>query len=408
MVGSARLCLSLLCVCVGLDGCVLVVEAHSRSVYNNLEHHKNEGTKMSGSVSQRLLLTRKSPLLAGSTSTTRMMVGAAAASQQYPSWWQSYRGGTPTTPATTTTTGQQCRWMGGGPRGARGHGWYVNYRAGKGGRHLQGDYHDRESLQDCQEWNAAILALGHTTVYMDVVLEPRNLEYTAERLEQQDQALEVDRKSGHVAFVPPLETLTGPKTRLTMHLATTVMPESTHNFLQLCQLPKYGYKGTKFYRFEKLVGLCGGDVLSNTGKTGLAAPYDYPPEQANHFLRQTAEPLRRTIFSDPLALWHIPGTVTMLVQRVHEVDSRFILCTQQGQHLDGIHRAIGQLTPESLQHVQEWQEQLAMKDAGIPISYELFVTDCGVVEPTDHVSTNDKDHNDDKDNKADQTASQAA
>ena len=39
---------------------------------------------------------------------------------------------------------QQIRLMGTGSRGARGHGWLHKYRAGEGGRHLQGRYHNRD------------------------------------------------------------------------------------------------------------------------------------------------------------------------------------------------------------------------------------------------------------------------
>jgi hypothetical protein len=61
-----------------------------------------------------------------------------------------------------------------GTRGQRGHGWYVNYRAGKGGRHLQGEYFDRGELEEQTHWNASILQLGSQRVYLDICVEPKN------------------------------------------------------------------------------------------------------------------------------------------------------------------------------------------------------------------------------------------
>ena len=293
----------------------------------------------------------------------------------------------------------------GGTRGARGHGWYINYRRGKGGRHLQGTYYDRESLEHCQDWNDAVLELGYTRVYMNVVMEPKsiigssnssssssssgnnteedldidNLTHLVEEQDDNDESKPVSKPNFNV--IPPLDTLTGTNYRLEIDLATTVMPDSTDNFIRLLKMEEneHGYKGTLLYRFFRYIGLGGGDVLTNTGKTGLAAPYEYPKSDKSHPLILNAEPLRRTILRDPLALWHIPGTLTMLVKRVDEVDSRFIFCTHQCMHMDGIHRAIGKLTPESLAIVTAWRDKLLTRN-GLPTSYDLYVTDCGVVQ----------------------------
>lgn len=259
-----------------------------------------------------------------------------------------------------------------GTRGARGHGWYINYRQGKGGRHLQGDYHDRETLEACQQWNESILKLGSTPIFMDIVLEPKKNNMQEDRVDFNSE------RPRHFEVVPPLEKLTGSKKRLVMDLASTVMPESTDNFIKLCQLENQGYKGSTLYRFEKNVGLCGGDVLTNTGKTGLPAPFQYSETDKNNPLLESAEPLRRTILNDPLAMWHIPGTVTMLVKRVNDIDSRYLLLTERSMHMDGIHRAIGQLRPESLAMIQEWHKVMLLGRGGVPASYHLVVADCGV------------------------------
>jgi cyclophilin family peptidyl-prolyl cis-trans isomerase len=232
-----------------------------------------------------------------------------------------------------------------GTRGSRGHGWYVNYRAGKGGRHLQGEFQDR-SLEDCQEWNAAILKLGSRRAYLDVVVEPARTNV---------------QKRGEV---PPLDSLKGERHRLIIDLAVQVMPETCQNFIDLCAVETEGYKGSMFYRIEPKVGLCGGDVLTNLGRTGKAA---------------AGNPLNLTLKEDPLAMWHVPGAVTMVVTDVNEIDSRFILCTGAAHHLDGINRAFGTMTPESMAIVQSWEADVLTKK-GVPATFDLVVVDCGVMD----------------------------
>jgi len=242
---------------------------------------------------------------------------------------------------------QQRRSLATGTRGSRGHGWYVNYRAGKGGRHLQGDYQDRSSLEECETWNTAVLALGSRKVYMDVVVEPARSNAPSK------------------GIVPSLESLQGERHRLTLQIASTVMPETSQNFIDLCNAPATadGYKGSKFYRIERSVGLSGGDVLTNIGKTGKAA---------------AGNPLKQLI-RDPLPMWHVPGTVSMVVHDVDEIDSRFTVCTHAAHHLDGIYRAFGTLTAESLAVVQEWESTL-LTQKGVPSSFDLIIVDCGVLE----------------------------
>uniref|UniRef100_A0A7S3P3T9 peptidylprolyl isomerase n=1 Tax=Amphora coffeiformis TaxID=265554 RepID=A0A7S3P3T9_9STRA len=247
------------------------------------------------------------------------------------------------TPAITRTA---IRWF--GSRGARGHGWYVKYRAGEGGRHLQGEYHDRPSMEECEAWNDAVLGLGSTRVYMDLVVEPKR-----------STAAE---GPPNVMTVPPLETLTAPVQRLEMDIATTVMAKTCHNFVTLMQNQEYN--STLLYRFEKQVGLCGGDILTNTGKTGRSHRTDR---------------LSVSVKEDPLPMWHTAGVVSMLVSAVDEVDSRFFFCTAPSPHLDGIHRAFGRLTPESLTPLQELQSSILTRGGGIPTSYDLIVVQAGIV-----------------------------
>lgn len=205
---------------------------------------------------------------------------------------------------------------------------------------MQGEYFDR-SLEECQEWNEAVLQLGSRRVYLDLALEPPTEE------------------------LPTLQHLSGERHRIVMDIAATVMPETTDNFIQLLQR----YPGSRVYRIEKNVGLMMGDFLTNTGKTGQAS------EPGNYHA------LSKTIHTDPLAMWHIPGTVSMLVPTVDEIDSRFMLLTREAHHLDGIERAFGRLTPESLQIIQKLEQETLTK-VGIPTSAHLIVAECGIVEGT--------------------------
>ena len=217
---------------------------------------------------------------------------------------------------------------------------------------MQGEYHDRPSTAECEAWNTAVLGLGSVRAYMDLVVEPKKT----------DTVVVEGGEPPHIATVPPLDSLTAPVQRLEMDLATAVMPETCHNFTTLIENQEY--KGTLMYRFEKQVGLCGGDILTNTGKTGRSHRTDR---------------LSVNVKADPLPLWHTAGTVSMLVSAVEEVDSRFFLCTAPSPHLDGIHRAFGRLTPESLAIVQDLQNSILTRGGGIPTSYDLIVVDAGIV-----------------------------
>lgn len=232
-----------------------------------------------------------------------------------------------------------------GTRGARGHGWLTNYREGKGGRHLQGEYFDR-SQADALAWNRAVLELESKRVYMKIVAEPKS---TTEESTS-------------------LDNLTGSSFELQMDLASAVLPETVDNFVQLLQNT---YRGTRLYRVERNVGLYGGDVVTNTGKAGHAAG-DFPRLATTQDLSS--------------ALWHVPGTISMVVPTVGEIDSRFLLCSHYGPHLDGIHRAFGLLTDESLAIVKEWHETL-WTTYGVPAGFDLIITDGGVVDDSDSNSS---------------------
>lgn len=233
---------------------------------------------------------------------------------------------------------------GGGTRGARGHGWWINFRAGKGGRHLQGEY-SHIDLEAEKAWNDAIFSLGSQCAYVDIQMEPLHQESENE-----------DKLSQH---------------RLIVELATAAFPRASANFTKLLEAEQDGYKSTTLHRIEKKVGVLGGHVWNGTGKCSedfLSATSATSMEQTEH-----------------MVLSHVPGVLTMLSQRVKEIDSRFMLCTHHAPHLEGKALAIGRLDEESLKLVQEWESTL-ITQKGHPSNIGLRIKDCGLIEEDAAVS----------------------
>jgi cyclophilin family peptidyl-prolyl cis-trans isomerase len=225
---------------------------------------------------------------------------------------------------------------GGGTRGSRGHGWWVNYRSGKGGRHLQGEY-SHLNVAELKTWNDAVFSLGSQFFYMDILMEPLHHD-AKEELEQH---------------------------RLVLELASEAFPRATENFTKLLQAEADGYKSSTIHRIEKKIGLLGGHVWNGTGKCfeELRMPTSATSMQQK----------------ESMVLSHIPGVVTMLSQRVLEIDSRFMFCSHHAPHLDGKAVAIGRLDEESLKKVQEW-ESTVITQRGHPTTVALRITDCGILE----------------------------
>jgi cyclophilin family peptidyl-prolyl cis-trans isomerase len=292
------------------------------------------------------------------------------------------------------STVSQYRSMATGSRGSRGYGWFYHYRQGNGGRHLQGEYYDRDSIETCMAWNESVIQLGSQRVYMDIVAEPRrnvnskSSSSSSSSASTTSKATTINNNPKKYFEVPPMDTLTGEKHRIVIDIASTVLPATCQNFINLLQMKasaatetagtgitpndtvdaddnRKGYRGTRLYRIEKDVGIYGGDVLTNTGRTGRA----YNATALTTDVSQT----------DPIPLWHIPGTVTMIVSTVNEIDSRFLLCTQHAPHIDGISRPFGMMTPQSLHILQNWQQSLLTVQGGVPNAFDLYITDCGVL-----------------------------
>jgi cyclophilin family peptidyl-prolyl cis-trans isomerase len=149
-------------------------------------------------------------------------------------------------------------------------------------------------LASAKKWNEAVLALGSTAVYMDLVLSHH------QHGPEESHRLEID-------------------------LATTVMPDSTRKFIDL--LPTY--QGTKLGRYEKRVAWCGGSGYLTRNMDEIELP-------------------------DPRPLWHLPGTLSMLQRDC--LNGQFMLLTHVAPHLDGIHLAIG--TARNVEALQRWASSL--------------------------------------------------
>jgi cyclophilin family peptidyl-prolyl cis-trans isomerase len=228
---------------------------------------------------------------------------------------------------------------GGGTRGSRGHGWWIHYRSGKGGRHLQGEF-NHVDVEEQNAWNDAVFSLGSQFAYVDIQMEPLHQD-TEEELQQH---------------------------RLVIELATEVFPRATDNFTKLLEAQVDGYKTSTLHRIERNVGLLGGHVWHGTGK--CFEDYRLPTSATS--MEQ----------SENMVLSHIPGVVTMLSQRVQEIDSRFMLCTGHNTHLDGKAMAIGRLDEDSLKQVKHWESTLITQN-GHPTNIALRIKDCGVIEDGD-------------------------
>ena len=229
---------------------------------------------------------------------------------------------------------------GGGSRGSRGHGWWVNYRSGKGGRHLQGEYShlDVESLA---AWNDAVFSLGSRKALMEVSLEQIHSTQESSDAQTETQVLNLELASG-------------------------VLPNAVQNFVNLLEAEEDGYKGSALHRVEKSVGIQGGLVWNDTGR----CHEDFRMPTSLCSMQQ----------SENMVLAHIPGTLTMLSQRVQEIDSRFMMCSNHAPHLDGNALAIGRLDEESLGKIRQWESTLITRN-GRPTSVALKITKCYVQQP---------------------------
>mgnify|MGYP000019103712 CR=1 FL=1 len=213
-----------------------------------------------------------------------------------------------TTTVTKLWTQQSTRAMATGTRGARGHGWLKKYRAGLGGRHLQGRWHYR----DTDELNAI-----------------------NDQIFEMNGSLSKDGNNVPTEAYLDLSVAGESPRRVVIELASAALPKTTQNFSLLCQEKGEdgaGYQSTHVYRIEKTVGLCMGDVVNDDGTTGrchakIGTPYNPYSFQDEGFLVSHSS----------------PGIVSMMSPGVHRNDSRFLITTTDAPQLDGRFVAFGRV-----------------------------------------------------------------
>lgn len=205
-------------------------------------------------------------------------------------------------PAPTFIT--NIRSMATGTRGARGHGWLGKYRAGLGGRHLQGRWHCR----DVDELNS----INDQVFGMNDLLN----------------------KNENIPTESYLDLMVGDEEprRVTIELAAAALPKTTENFRRLCVEKDKGYESTSVYRIEKTVGVCFGDVINDDGTSGRCHPSLGAPESPFTF-RDEGYLVSHTK----------PGVVSMMKSGVHRNDSRFLITTSEAAQLDGLFVAFGRV-----------------------------------------------------------------
>lgn len=232
-----------------------------------------------------------------------------------------------------------------GTRGARGHGWLKKYRAGLGGRHLQGRWHFR----DVNELNA----VNDLVFQMNESLNAKEDTTTISIPTEAYLDLSVDNN---------------PPRRVTIELASAALPKTTENFRLLCQEKGdtgIGYESTLVYKIEKTVGLCLGDVVSNDGTGGRCHPAfgtyttPYSFEDEGFLISHTG-----------------PGIVSMMSPGVHRNDSRFLITTTGAPQLDGRFVAFGRVK-EGMDVITDIATGVFTK-RGRP-TVEIKVVGCGVL-----------------------------
>ena len=224
-----------------------------------------------------------------------------------------------------------------GTRGARGHGWLVKYRSGRGGRHLQGRWHYRNK-EELNQINDEVFAMN-------------------------EQLSDNDEKVPTEAYLDLSVGGEDPR-RVVIELAAAALPKTTENFRLLCQEKEGGYQSTSVYKIEKTVGLCMGDVVLNNGLSGRCHPKmgtAYSPfafEDEAYLVSHTEA-----------------GIVSMMSPGVHRNDSRFLITTAGAPQLDGRFVAFGRVR-EGMDVIFDIAKGVFTK-RGRP-TVEIKVAGCGV------------------------------
>ena len=240
------------------------------------------------------------------------------------------------------------RTMATGTRGARGHGWLKKYRAGLGGRHLQGRWHFR-NVDELNAVNDDVFAMNDSSTSK----EDDNLAYLDISVGGEESR------------------------RVVIELASAALPKTTENFKLLCKEKGSsankedediigGYESTMVYKIEKTVGLCMGDIVSNDGTGGRCHPKSgtymqpYSFEDEGHLISHTG-----------------PGIVSMMSPGVHRNDSRFLITTTDAPQLDGRFVAFGRVR-DGMDVIEDINSGVFTK-RGRP-TVEIKIVGCGVLD----------------------------
>ena len=130
---------------------------------------------------------------------------------------------------------QQHRSLATGAKGARGHGWLKKYREGRGGRHLQGRWHDRD-VDGLNAINDQVFALNASAASNNDIPAKAYLNLSVGGAEAR---------------------------RVVIELASAALPKTCENFTKLCtsgsvvdvadrSAENWGYKGTNVHKIEKV------------------------------------------------------------------------------------------------------------------------------------------------------------
>eukprot|EP00579_Thalassiosira_antarctica_P007678 CAMPEP_0201883038 /NCGR_PEP_ID=MMETSP0902-20130614/15111_1 /ASSEMBLY_ACC=CAM_ASM_000551 /TAXON_ID=420261 /ORGANISM="Thalassiosira antarctica, Strain CCMP982" /LENGTH=277 /DNA_ID=CAMNT_0048411743 /DNA_START=25 /DNA_END=858 /DNA_ORIENTATION=+ len=237
-------------------------------------------------------------------------------------------------PATTTL-----RSMATGTRGARGHGWLKKYRAGLGGRHLQGRWHFRD-VDELNAVNDEVFAMN--------------------------ESLNKDDNIPTEAYLDLSVAGDAPR-RVVIELASAALPKTTENFRLLCEEKgeEVKYESTLAYRIEKTVGMCFGDVVTNDGTGGRC----HPKSGTSH------SPF--SFEDEGFLVSHTgPGIVSMMSPGAHRNDSRFLITTADSAQLDGRFVGFGRVK-EGMDVINDIATGVFTK-RGRP-TVEIKVVGCGVL-----------------------------
>lgn len=169
--------------------------------------------------------------------------------------------------------------------------------------------------------------------------------------------------------------------RMVMELRADVVPRSAENFRALCTgemgIGQFGkplhYKGTRFHRIQRVFMAQGGDVVHNDGSSG--------------------ESIYGPIFEDEnFNLPHTEGVVSMAnFGKPNSNNSQFFITSVDCSHLNGTNVVVGRILRGF--GILNEMEQHCTDDGSV--TKDIFIEDCGQLNPNDDWGFGDKDETED-------------